>query len=276
MSNHFTGLSLGPPLGDQRLDLCDLYVFQSPATRQGRPSSSMPTPMPTRSIPAPSTGSTSTLMGICWRTSRSATCFPSPKRQADGKRLCRQGRRGPVGRSDRHEDHRRRRGLLRPQAQHHEGRQLHCLHRQSQRCLLLRLYGIEESIQPVGRTKLHVAPGRRQGSLDRRQFEHRGQRVLDGVRTADERARHQVSDPRLGTMQRQAGRQAAPCRSRRPPIGQQLLQHRRTKLEYNASEPINDRKRWTPMFVHLMGHTGNYTEAEAVAAIDAHGLCQTS
>src|SRR6201990_2151893 len=29
MSNHFTGLSLGPPLGDQRLDLCDLYAFQS-------------------------------------------------------------------------------------------------------------------------------------------------------------------------------------------------------------------------------------------------------
>ena len=33
MSNHFTGLSLGPPLGDQRLDLCDLYAFQSPADR---------------------------------------------------------------------------------------------------------------------------------------------------------------------------------------------------------------------------------------------------
>src|SRR5215217_514691 len=31
MSNHFTGLSLGPPLGDQRLDLCDLYAFQSRA-----------------------------------------------------------------------------------------------------------------------------------------------------------------------------------------------------------------------------------------------------
>jgi cytochrome o ubiquinol oxidase subunit II len=29
MSNHFTGLSLGPLLGDQRLDLCDLYAFQS-------------------------------------------------------------------------------------------------------------------------------------------------------------------------------------------------------------------------------------------------------
>ena len=31
MSNHFTGLSLGAPLGDPRLDLCDLYAFQSPA-----------------------------------------------------------------------------------------------------------------------------------------------------------------------------------------------------------------------------------------------------
>jgi len=30
MSNHFTGLSLGPPLGDQRLDL---YAFQSPADK---------------------------------------------------------------------------------------------------------------------------------------------------------------------------------------------------------------------------------------------------
>ena len=33
MSNHFTGLSLGPPLGDQRLDLCDLCAFQSPADK---------------------------------------------------------------------------------------------------------------------------------------------------------------------------------------------------------------------------------------------------
>src|SRR5262249_32117852 len=35
MQNHFPGLSLGPPLGDQRLDLCDLYAFQSP-TDQSR------------------------------------------------------------------------------------------------------------------------------------------------------------------------------------------------------------------------------------------------
>src|ERR1043165_2150697 len=33
MSNDFTGLSLGPPLGAQSLVLCDLYAFQSPTDR---------------------------------------------------------------------------------------------------------------------------------------------------------------------------------------------------------------------------------------------------
>ncbi|MGH9629025.1 MAG: DUF4331 family protein, partial [Bryobacteraceae bacterium] len=42
-----------------------------------------------------------------------------------------------------------------------------------------------------------------------------------------------------------------------------------TKEEYNASEPVNDRKRWLDQFVHLMGHTGNYTREEALAAIDS-------
>ncbi|MDT5076986.1 MAG: hypothetical protein QOJ80_1623, partial [Mycobacterium sp.] len=44
-----------------------------------------------------------------------------------------------------------------------------------------------------------------------------------------------------------------------------------TKEEYNASEPPNDRARWTDMFVHILGHTGGYTEAEAVAAIETEG-----
>jgi hypothetical protein len=45
-----------------------------------------------------------------------------------------------------------------------------------------------------------------------------------------------------------------------------------TKEEYNASEPINDYKRWLDQFVHLMGHTGNYTREEAIAAIDKEGI----
>ncbi len=45
-----------------------------------------------------------------------------------------------------------------------------------------------------------------------------------------------------------------------------------TKEEYNGSEPVNDRQRWTDLFVHLMGHTGNYSREEAISAIDDHGI----
>ena len=45
-----------------------------------------------------------------------------------------------------------------------------------------------------------------------------------------------------------------------------------TKEEYNASEPVNDRERWLEQFIHLMGHTGNYTREEAIAAIDKDSI----
>jgi hypothetical protein len=44
-----------------------------------------------------------------------------------------------------------------------------------------------------------------------------------------------------------------------------------TKEEYNASEPVNDRTRWIGMFIHLMGHTGGYTRDEAIEAIVNEG-----
>jgi len=45
-----------------------------------------------------------------------------------------------------------------------------------------------------------------------------------------------------------------------------------TKEEWNASEPIHDRERWLDPFVQYLGRIGNYTPDEAVAAIDAEGL----
>jgi Domain of unknown function (DUF4331) len=45
-----------------------------------------------------------------------------------------------------------------------------------------------------------------------------------------------------------------------------------TKEEYNASEPVHDRERWTDQFVHLLGHTGGYTRDEAIAALDEHRI----
>jgi hypothetical protein len=44
-----------------------------------------------------------------------------------------------------------------------------------------------------------------------------------------------------------------------------------TKEEYNAGEPVDDRQRWIEQFIHLMGHTGDYRRDEAIAAIDAEG-----
>ena len=45
-----------------------------------------------------------------------------------------------------------------------------------------------------------------------------------------------------------------------------------TKEEYNASEPVHDRERFLDQFIHVLGHTGNYTREEAIAAIDADKL----
>jgi len=44
-----------------------------------------------------------------------------------------------------------------------------------------------------------------------------------------------------------------------------------TKEEYNASEPVNDRARWIDMFIHQLGHTGGYSREEAIEAIDNEG-----
>jgi hypothetical protein len=64
MSNHFTGLSLGPPPGDQRLDLCDLYAFQSPADRNRTVIILNANPTRTRFIPMQSIASISTKTAI--------------------------------------------------------------------------------------------------------------------------------------------------------------------------------------------------------------------
>ena len=100
----------------------------------------------------------------------------------------------------------------------------------------------------------------------------RSQCVLDRDGAADQRAGAQARDPYLGAMQPAARRQAPACRSRRPSRVSSFFNTDDTKEEYNASEPVNDRKRWLDQFVHLMGHTGNYTREEAIAAIDTERI----
>src|SRR5215475_12150596 len=134
MSNHFTGLSLGPPLGDQRLDLCDLYAFQSPG-------------------------------GPARIRTRKRTCFP-----------------------------------------------------------------LRSSCRPAS-----SIPSPRSTSGGGAAYDATASYSTSIVRAIRASAAFNTDD---------------------------------TKEEYNASEPVNDRKRWLEQFIHLMGHTGNYTREEAIAAID--------
>ena len=45
-----------------------------------------------------------------------------------------------------------------------------------------------------------------------------------------------------------------------------------TKEEYNRTEPKHDREKFLEEFIHVLGHTGNYTREEAIAAIDTDRL----
>ena len=228
MSNYFTGLSLGPPLGDQRLDLCDLYVFQSPADPartaiilNANPNADALHPDAIYRLNIDTDGDLLADIAVSY-------VFSAPKngkqtvnvfvaKGAEARSVEAVGTKiiadGEVS--------------FGPKPNIMKAGNYTVFTGSRSDAFFFDYDGIKNLYSPLGDrnfTSLQVGV---KASLDRRRFEHRGQRVLDGVRTADERARHQVSDPRLGTMQRQAGRQATPCRSRRPPVGQQLLQHRR-------------------------------------------------
>ena len=158
MSNHFTGLSLGPPLGDPRLDLCDLYAFQSPAD-------------PTRTAIILNANANVDALhpdaiyrlnidndGDCLTDIAFSYVFAPPK---NGKQtvsvFIAKGRRVPLSRSGRDEDHHRRRSLLRPQTRHPQIGRLHVLRRRSQRRFLFRLRRNQESVRYQWQAELYRA-----------------------------------------------------------------------------------------------------------------------
>lgn len=175
MSNHFTGLDLGPPLGDQRLDLCDLYAFQSPAdpARTVLILNANPFaealefhPDAIYRLNIDNDGDCLTDLAVSY------TFTPLQDGRQTAHVLMATGA-GALGRSRREEGHRRRGSLVRPQAQHRPGRRLHVLRRYPQRRVLLRLRRDQEPVRHDERQELHrTAPGR-QVPLDRAGLEHR-------------------------------------------------------------------------------------------------------
>jgi Domain of unknown function (DUF4331) len=273
MSNHFTGLSLGPPLGDQRLDLCDLYVFQSPtdAARtviilNANPNADALHPDAIYRLNIDNDGDCLTDIAFSY-------VFSPP-----------QGGRQTVDVF---------------MAKGEESRSAEAVGTK----IIANAdvsFGPQPNIVRAGNS-LFFAGARSDAFF----FD------FDGIKNLfDTRGGRNFTAPHLGGKSPWTGVDSnteanvfstaielltselrpnpeiwvwGRCSLRRDgqlrhvdraghPSVSSFFNTDDTKEEYNASEPVNDRKRWTDMFVHLMGHTGNYTREEAIAAIDADRL----
>ncbi len=273
MSNHFTGLSLGPPLGDQRLDLCDLYAFQSPTD-------------PTRTV-----------------------LILNANPQADALHPDAIYRLAIDNDGDYLNDIAFSYVFSPPQngkqtvsvfvAKGSESRSVEAVGTKIISDAEVSFVGAKPNIVKAGDYTFFA--GARSDAFF---FDY------DGIKNLfDTRGERNFTEPHLGGKSPWTGVDSnteanvfstvmelptselggnpvmhiwGRCSVRRDgkllhvdraghPSVSSFFNTDDTKLEYNASEPVNDRKRWTDQFVHLMGHTGNYTREEAIAAIDTEG-----
>jgi hypothetical protein len=273
MSNHFTGLSLGPPLGDQRLDLCDLYAFQSPADPartvlilNANPNADALHPDAIYRLAVDNDGDYLNDLAISYvfappvngRQTFDAWIATGPQArsaEASGTKVVDGGdvsfgtvanviTSGPYkffagSRSD---------------------------------AFFFDFDGIKNLFDTSGgRNFTAPHPGGKSpwtgvdSNTDANVFS-----------TVIELPTSELGpDPDIRIWGRcslrRDGRLLHVDRAGHPSVSS-FFNTDETKEEYNASEPAHDRQRWTDQFVHLMGHTGNYTRDEALAAIDADRL----
>jgi hypothetical protein len=273
MSNHFTGLSLGPPLGDQRLDLCDLYAFQSPADPartvlilNANPNADALHPDAIYRLAVDNDGDYLNDWAISYvfappvngRQTFDAFIATGPQArsaEAAGTKVVDGGdvsfgaaanviTSGPYkffagSRSD---------------------------------AFFFDYDGIKNLFDTSGGrnfTALHLGGQSPWTGTD-------SNTEGNVVSTVIELPTSELGpDPDIRIWGRcsvrRDGRLLHVDRAGHPSVSS-FFNTDDTKEEYNASEPVHDRQRWTDQFVHLMGHTGKYTRDEALAAIDADSL----
>ena len=227
MSNHFTGLSLGPPLGDQRLDLCDLYAFQAPTDPSRTVIILNANPQADALHPDAIYRLNIDNDGDCLTDIAFSYVFSKPQ---DGKQTVSVFMaKGAESRS--------------PEA---VGTKIIADAEVS--------FGPKPNIVKAGNITFFAGSRSDAFFFD-----------FDGIKNLfDTRGGRNFTAPHLGGKSPWTG---VDSNTGHPSVSS-FFNTDDTKEEYNASEPVNDRKRWTDMFVHLMGHTGNYTREEAIAAID--------
>jgi hypothetical protein len=269
MSNHFTGLSLGPPLGDQRLDLCDLYTFQSPTDPSrtviilnANPNADALHPDAIYRLNIDNDGDLLTDVALSYVFSKPqngkqtfdvflAKGAESRSAEAVGRKIVADAEVsfGPKPNIVKAGDHTFFAGSRSD-------------------AFFFDFDGIKNLFDIRGKrnfTEPHLSGKSPWTGVDSNTEANVFSTVVE-LPTSELAPKPEVYIWGRCSV-RQDGKLVHVDRAGHPSVSS-FFNTDDTKLEYNASEPVNDRKRWLDQFVHLMGHTGNYSREEAIAEID--------
>lgn len=273
MSNHFTGLSLGPPLGDQRLDLCDLYAFQSPAdpTRtvlilNANPQADFLHPDAIYRIGIDNDGDLRNDIAFSFVFSE-----PEDGRQTVDVYLA----RGDEARAEQAVG-----SKIFDAVEVSFGKTPKVYSSGSFRffagarsdAFFVDFDGVKNLFDTSGGrnfTALTLTAESPWTGVDSNTAANVCSMVLDMPTSA------LGAEPDIRIWGRCSVRRDGELlhvdRAGHPSVSS-FFNTDDTKEEYNASEPVHDRERWIGMFIHLLGHTGGYSQEEAIAAIDQEAI----
>jgi Domain of unknown function (DUF4331) len=274
MSNHFTGLSLGPPLGDQRLDLCDLYAFQSPADPKrtvlilnANPLAEALHPDAIYRLAIDNDGDliNDIAFSYVFSTPREGGSQTVDVYLATGEEATSPEAVGTKIFSDVEVSF----GQQKPNVVTSDDITFFAGARSD--AFFFDLEGVNALFDTSGGrnfTAPHLGGESPWTGVD----SNTAANVFSTVIELPTEKLGANPDIRIWgrCSLRRDGKLEHVDRAGHPSVSS-FFNTDDTKEEYNASEPPNDRARWTDMFVHILGHTGGYTEAEAVAAIDEEG-----
>ncbi|MUL47458.1 DUF4331 domain-containing protein [Mycobacterium sp. CBMA293] len=273
MSNHFTGLSLGPPLGDQRLDLCDLYAFQSPADPartvlilNANPNADALHPDAIYRLAIDNDGDLLNDIAFSFVFSEPA----SGRQTVDVYLATGEAAESPEAVGDKIFEGVEVSFGREPVIAESDGYRFFAGARSD--AFFFDFDGIKNLFDIRGGrnfTELHLSGDFPWTGVDSNTQANVCSMVME-LPTAQLGA---APDIRIWgrCSVRRDGQLLHVDRAGHPSVSS-FFNTDDTKEEYNASLPIHDRDRWMPMFVHLLGHTGGYSDEEAVAAVDSEGI----
>jgi hypothetical protein len=272
MSNHFTGLSLGPPMGDQRLDLCDLYVFQSQHDSartviilNANPNADALHPDAIYRVNIDNDGDYLTDVALSYvfskpeNGSQTVNVFMAKGAEARspeavGTKIIADGEVSFAARPK----------ILKA------GSVTFFAGSRSD-AFFFDFDGIKNLFDIRGKrnfTEPHLSGKSPWTGIDSNTEANVFSMAVD-LPTSDLACRREMHVWGRCSVRRD-GKLLHADRAGHPSVSS-FFNTDDTKEQYNSSEPVNDREQWLEQFVHLMGHTGSYTREEAIAAINKEG-----